>query len=379
MIYEPNKLYIWLMIRYNWEDKDWTKFTYSLKGLESVFIAIHRNEGKYDGIVGNMPKGLQATTVIDLMVEEAIKTSEIEGAFFSRKDVLSSIKKNLGVHSKVIVQNKDADGVGKVMVDVRKTYARPLTQAKLFEWHKMLLPTAKDILVGKWRTHAEPMQIISGAMGKRKVHFEAPPSKSVPKEMKQFLEWFNNSAPTGKSPIYNAVVRAAIAHLYFESIHPFEDGNGRIGRALAEKVLSQGNGRPALLSLSFAIEKNKKEYYKQLQKAQAKNEITAWMHYFAATVLSAQKFAEQQINFTLKKVAFWDKYKLLLGPRQLKAVKRMLDEGINEFEGGMNASKYGSLNKISKATATRDLQELFAMGVLKVYGGGRSTSYMLNL
>jgi Fic family protein len=367
------------MLRYNWEYKNWTKFTYSLHGLETMFTSIHRTEGKYEGIISTLPKGLQASTIIDLMVEEAIKTSEIEGAFFSRKDVLSSIKKNLGVHSKAVIQNKDAEGISKVMVDVRKTFAKPLTQKKLCDWHKMLLPTANDIVVGKWRTHTEPMQIVSGAMGKRKVHFEAPPSKRVPTEMKQFIEWFNNSAPSGNKPIHNAVVRAAVAHVYFESIHPFEDGNGRIGRALAEKVLSQGNGRPVLLSLSFAIEKNKKEYYKQLQKAQTKNEITAWVQYFVTTVLSALKYAEQQINFTLKKVAFWDKYKELLGTRQQKAIKRMLDEGINDFKGGLNATKYGSLNKVSKATATRDLQDLYSMGVLKVFGGGRSTSYALNL
>jgi Fic family protein len=367
------------MIRYDWEHTNWTKFSYSLVGLENMFISMHRNEGKYEGIVSTLPKGLQASTIIDLMVEEAIKTSEIEGAFFSRKDVLSSIKKNLGVHSKAIVQNKDAEGIAKVMVDVRKSFAKPLTQKKLFDWHKMLLPNAKDIVVGKWRTQTEPMQIVSGAINKRKVHFEAPPSKRVPTEMKQFIEWYNNSAPTGSKPMHNAVVRAAIAHLYFESIHPFEDGNGRIGRALAEKVLSQGNGRPVLLSLSFAIEKNKKEYYKQLQKARTKNEITDWVQYFVSTVLAAQKYAEQQINFTLKKVAFWDKYKEQLGTRQQKAIKRMLDEGINDFEGGLNAAKYGSLNKISKATATRDLQDLFSLDVLKVFGGGRSTSYALNL
>jgi Fic family protein len=367
------------MKRYNWEQNDWPNFTFTLVEMDSLFTQIHRNEGKYDGIVSTMPKDLQATTIIDLMVEEAIKTSEIEGEFFSRKEVLSSIKKNLGVHSKAIVQNKNAEGVSKVMVDVRKTFAEPLTEQKLFDWHKMLLPTAKDIEIGKWRTHIEPMQIVSGALGKRNIHFEAPPSKQVPKEMKQYINWFNNTSPIGKKPIYNAVVRAAIAHLYFESIHPFEDGNGRIGRALSEKVLSQGNERPVLLSLSYAIEKNKKDYYAQLQKAQQQNEITKWIKYFVLTVLEAQKFAAQQIGFTLKKVPFWDKYKPLLNARQQKAIKRMLEEGIDDFEGGMNATKYGSLNKISKATATRDLQELFALGVFKVFGGGRSTSYLLNL
>jgi Fic family protein len=197
--------------------------------------------------------------------------------------------------------------------------------------------------------------------------------------MQAYINWFNATAPNGKKPIHNAVVRAAIAHLYFESIHPFEDGNGRIGRAIAEKVLSQGNNRPILLSLSYAIEKNKNEYYTQLQKGQQKNEITKWIKYFVNTVIEAQGFAAKQIEFTLKKVAFLDKYKAQLNERQHKAVKRMLEEGIDDFEGGMNATKYGSLNKISKATATRDLQELYSLGVFKIFGGGRSTSYSLNL
>ena len=163
------------MLQYNWQYKDWPKFKYTLAGLDNVLQQIARNEGKYDGIVSMLPKDLQLDTVIDLMVIEAIKTSEIEGEFFSRKDVLSSIKNNLGVHAKPYnVHNKNAEGVSKVMVDVRNTFSKPLTKAKLFEWHKMLLPTAKGIIVGKWRTHAEPMQIVSGALGKQKIHFEAP-------------------------------------------------------------------------------------------------------------------------------------------------------------------------------------------------------------
>jgi Fic family protein len=176
-------------------------------------------------------------------------------------------------------------------------------------------------------------------------------------------------------------VRSAIAHLYFESIHPFEDGNGLIGRALAEKALSQGIGRPVLLSLSRTIERNKNAYYDALSQAQRSNEITSWITYFVRTVLAAQTEAEEQIEFTLQKVKFFDRFKDKLTERQLKVIRRMLDEGPKGFQGGMNASKYGSLTKVSKATATRDLQALLDMGVF-IYlgdGGGRSTKYQVNL
>jgi Fic family protein len=368
------------MLPYNWQQKDWLTFTYTLHGLETLFTQIVRNEGKYDGIVGMLPKQLQVDTIIDLMVIEAIKTSAIEGEVFSRKDVISSIKKNLGIAQKAYkVTNQLAEGISEVMVDVRKTFAKPLSKNKLLTWHKTLFTGTKDIQVGKWRTHAEPMQIVSGAIGKQKVHFEAPPSKRVPTEMNKFIEWFNNTAPGQKKEIKYPVVRAAIAHLYFESIHPFEDGNGRIGRAIAEKALSQGAGKPVLLSLSATIEKNKKVYYNALHAASTTNDVSKWIKYFVQTVADAQKMAEAQINFTLKKVAFFEKYTAILSKRQLKAIHRMFSEGADGFEGGMNATKYGSLNKISKATATRDLQELLLAGVLNVLGAGRNTRYSINL
>jgi Fic family protein len=245
----------------------------------------------------------------------------------------------------------------------------------------MLLPESNDIEVGQWRTHEEPMQIVSGAMGKQKVHFEAPPSKSVPQEMAQFIKWFNDTAPGGAKEIKKAPVRSAIAHLYFETIHPFEDGNGRIGRAIAEKALAQGIGRPVLMSLSKTIEANEKAYYDALQNTHESNEITGWINYFVNTILSAQIEAEEQIDFTLKKVKYFDRFRDKLSERQMKVIKRMLEEGPNGFKGGMNAGKYGSLTKVSKATATRDLQELLEMEAFILFGegGGRSTKYTINL
>jgi Fic family protein len=243
----------------------------------------------------------------------------------------------------------------------------------------MIMAGSRGGKVGQWRRHVEPMQVVSGAVGKPTVHFEAPPSSRVPKEMTRFISWFNETAAGGKLEIKRPLVRAAVAHLYFESIHPFEDGNGRIGRALSEKALSQGIGRPALLSLSRAIEAQRKKYYEALQTGQQSNEITPWVTWFVNMAVEAQKHAEEQIEFTLKKTKFFDRFKDELNERQVKVMRRMLEEGPKGFQGGMNAKKYMGITDTSKATATRDLQDLVEKGVLVPSGGGRSTRYEINI
>ncbi len=220
--------------------------------------------------------------------------------------------------------------------------------------------------------------MVSGAIGKEKVHFEAPPSANVPAEMKQFITWFNDTAPGGKNEIKKAPIRSAIAHLYFETIHPFEDGNGRIGRAIAEKALSQTIGRPAMLSLSQAIEADKNAYYDALKAAQRTNDITVWLGYFVQVIYHAQLSAKDLVTFSLKKVKLLDRCQDKLNDRQLKVLLRML-ESPDGFEGGMTAKKYVSLTKTSKATATRDLQELVDLRVLIPEGGGRSVHYRVDI
>lgn len=212
------------------------------------------------------------------------------------------------------------------------------------------------------------------------VGFEAPASKAVPEEMERFIMWFNRSAPGQPEAIVPGPVRAAVAHLYFESIHPFEDGNGRIGRALAEKALSQNLSRPVLLSLSQEIDAKKKQYYEALKQAQGSNEITPWVGYFVQTIMEAQLAAEKQIEFTLAKAKFFDHYKSVMNERQQKVVARMLKEGPDGFKGGINASKYMRISHCSKATATRDLSELREKGILQQQNaGGRSTSYAITI
>lgn len=365
------------MIRYNWQQNDWPNFTYSLKSAQNNLSAFAEMNGHHSGILKAIPEEIQAEAIIDFMVAEAIKTSEIEGEFFKRADVMSSIKNNLGYNKNVVkIKDKNAEGIGELMVDVRKTFKEKLNKEKLFGWHRLIMGNNKNVKIGAWRSHTEPMQVVSGAYGKVKVHFEAPPSQSISKEMDCFINWFNTSAPGSKNEINNAPLRAAIAHLYFESLHPFEDGNGRVGRAIAEKVLSQGIGRPVLLSLSRTIDANKKEYYHALEMGQRKNEITEWVDYFIKMIITAQIEAGEQINFTLKKVQFFDQFKHELNERQLKVIKKMFDEGYKGFKGGMNASKYVGIAKVSKATATRDLQYLLENKIFKTTGAaGRSTSY----
>ncbi|MBC7759671.1 MAG: Fic family protein [Phormidesmis sp. FL-bin-119] len=367
---------------YNWQQKDWPNFKYDLSGVEEKLYLFSEKIGTVNGVLKTLPEDTQLSAIMDTMVAEAIKTSEIEGEYLSRNDVMSSIRNNLGLNEKPEpVPDKKAKGIGQLMVDVRKTFSGTLDQEKLFSWHHMLLSIDHKIKAGQWRSSSKPMQVVSGTYGKEEVHFEAPPSECVQGEMEQFITWFNDTAPGGKAQIIQAPVRSAIAHLYFETIHPFEDGNGRVGRAIAEKAISQGIGRPALLALSKTIEANRAAYYEALKSAQRSNEITAWIIWFVDVVIAAQSDAEQQIDFTLKKTKFFDRFRDKLSERQLKVIRRMLEEGSESFEGGMNARKYSSITQISKATATRDLQDLVQRGVfVSIEGvGGRSTAYTIPL
>lgn len=368
-------------MKYNWQLSDWPKLTYELKGpCEKNLFAFAERVGRVSGLLEGLTDNAKTETVIEMMVSEAIKTSEIEGEYLSRRDVISSVRNNLGLAMpKEQVSDKRAEGAAALMIAVRNHYDEPLSEEMLFSWHKTLMQGSKGIKKGAWRDHKEPMQVISGPIGKEKVHFEAPPSKQVPKEMATFIKWFNDTAPGGKNEIDKPPVRSALAHVHFESIHPFEDGNGRIGRALSEKALSQGVGRPILLSLSAAIEAKRNDYYNALNTAQYKNDVTGWVEYFVQTCLNAQIQAEQKISFTLKKTKLFDRFEDHMNERQLKVVRRMLEEGPDGFEGGMSTKKYITITKASKATATRDLQELAVLGVLVPEGAGRSTRYMVNI
>jgi Fic family protein len=327
LCFEPKRRRNRLM-RYNWQQTDWPEFRYDLMKVSPSLLTFAEHSGRLGGLLEGLPEDFGSEVVIDLMLAEAIKSSAIEGETLEREDVLSSIRNHLGLNPELSpVKSRMAAGAGELMVSIRSTYATPLSEVMLLSWHSMLLDGTPGILFGDWRQHIEPMQVISGRIDKPGVHFEAPPSKAVPAEMGRFIEWFNDTAPGGRTPIPQVLVRSALAHLYFESIHPFEDGNGRIGRAISEKALSQGMGRPAILSLSRTIEASRSAYYHALQSAQSSNEVTAWISYFVETALAAQLDAETQITFVLKKSKFYNRYERQINERQAKVIRRMFEAG----------------------------------------------------
>lgn len=367
-------------MRYNWQLSDWPRFQFQTAEIEPLLRAYLQNSGKLEGAIRTLGELEREETIIELLIAESIKTSEIEGEFLSRADVASSIRRNLGLHDGVEGADQRARGIAEVMVSARYSFADPLTERMLLSWHAALLSHEPRMDAGRWRSHAEPMQIVSGAIGFERVHFVAPLSSVVRAEMKRFLQWFNATAPGGadlSEVAVHAPIRAAVAHLYFESIHPFEDGNGRMGRVLAEKALAQTTGFPNLTSLSITIERNKKEYYAQLERAQRSLEITPWVQYFVGEIVEGQRFAQDIVDFTLRKSRYFDRFRTEFNPAQRKVIDQMFDAGPSGFQGGMTASKYSRLARVSKATATRHLVDLAQKGALVIEGQGKTTRYQI--
>lgn len=312
---------------------------------------------------------------IELISNDALKTSAIEGEYLDRGSLQSSIQRQFGL----ISDNRKISAAEQVMVDLYRNFNVPLSHNQLFECHSMLTNGRRDLNdLGRYRTHTDPMQITSGAIYAPKIHFEAPPSSQMMAEMERFIAWFNDTAPTGKKPL-SALQRSGIAHLYFVSIHPFEDGNGRIGRALAEKALAQNLGQPTLIALAYTIERYKKAYYEALECANRHNEITDWLIYFADLVITAQAYTQSCIEFLIKKAKLYDRLRGQLNARQEKALARMFREGPEGFTVGLSAEKYINITGATRATATRDLQDLVGKGALSKTGERKHTRYHLHL
>lgn len=364
---------------WNWQISGWPDFRYEEAALAPLEQRFLMSSGEVLGAVHHVSPSERDQLRIDLLSDEAMKTSAIEGEMLDRRSVQSSLRRHLGLEPDSYPNKPREQGVAEMMVDVYSTYAEPLKHDTLFKWHKMLLSFDKRLeAIGSYRQHEDAMQIVSGRLDRPVVHFEAPPSEQVPDEMERYADWFNWTAPDAGKPL-PALTRAGLSHLYFESIHPFEDGNGRLGRALAEKSLAQNIGQPSLIALAFTIERKRKDYYDQLESHQKTLDVTPWLVWFAEVVLAAQQVTLDRVGFFIAKARFYDRYREALNERQAKVIERVFREGPDGFQGGLSAENYISITGTSRATATRDLQYLAEIGALRRTGELRHTRYWLEL
>ncbi|SFN62272.1 Fic family protein [Roseovarius lutimaris] len=364
---------------WNWQISGWPDFRYDAAVLAPFEQRFLLSSGEILGAVHHVSPSERDQLRIDLLSEEAMKTSAIEGEMLDRQSVQSSLRRQLGLSPDSYPTKPREQGVAEMMVDVYSTYAEPLTHETLFRWHSMLLSHDRRLgTIGAYRQHEDAMQIVSGRIDRPVVHFEAPPSAQVPDEMDRYVDWFNVTAPGAETPL-PPLTRAGLSHLYFESIHPFEDGNGRLGRALAEKSLAQNTGQPSLIALAYSIERERKAYYDQLERHQKTLDVTPWLEWFAKSVLTAQQVTLDRVGFFIAKARFYDRHRTQLNARQAKAIERMFREGPDGFKGGLSAENYLSITGTSRATATRDLQNLVEMGAVTRTGERRYTRYWLTL
>lgn len=368
------------MIRkWNWQQTDWPNFSWKKNLLTKAEERFLLKAGTLVGTIKHLGSEDQNQLTVETISTEAVTTSEIEGEILNRDSVQSSIQKQLGLKTDRRRIEPAEQGIAEMMVDLYKSFDSSLSHKSLFKWHQMLMNGRRDIKkIGAYRTHKEPMEVVSGSIDSPRVHFQAPPSLKIQSQMSQFIKWFNQTAPNGTQPL-PALTRAGMAHLYFVSIHPFEDGNGRIARGLSEKVLAQTLGRPTLTSLGTTILIKRKAYYTALDHANKKNEITPWLCWFAATTIEAQERTMGNVEFLIEKTKLLDRLKDQINSRQKKALIRMMKEGPSKFKGGMSAGKYISITGASAATATRDLQDLVEKNALVRKGERRHARYHVNI
>lgn len=360
---------------YIWQHKDWPNFRWNTDAVLEALTKLSHLHGVLSGRMSMLGFNEKNRSLLSALTEELISSSEIEGVFLNPKSVRSSIARRLGLEEdNLLVEDHYVEGLVDVMLDALRNCQKPLTDERIFGWHAALFPLGRSgmhkITVADWRTGDEPMQVVSGALGHEKVHYEAPPSVVVPDEMNRLIKWYNNA---GMSPF----LMAAIAHLWFVTIHPFDDGNGRISRTLADMSLARIDmdfGR--YYSMSAEINKNKKAYYEILEKTQKGDlDITDWLLWFFECLEKAINRASSVIECRLQKSAYWDKFRDVdINERQRKVVNRLWDG----FEGKLTSSKWAKICHCSQDTALRDINDLIAKGMLvNSREGGRSSNYLL--
>lgn len=372
--------------RYLWQQPSWPALTVDLERAGPALAEARRWQGIVEGkahAIGLAPDG---AIVREAMEAEVIASAAIEGERLDPAAVRSSVMRRLGLAS-TGPHDRSVDGLVEVLDDAQTGFAAPLDDDRLQRWQSALFPggTAgiRRIAVGRYRDHADPMQIVSGPPGREVVHYEAPPSAQVTAEMARFLAWFASTAPAPDAPpAIDGLARAALAHLWFESIHPFEDGNGRLGRAIVDMAISQDHRAPVrLYSLSRQFLESRRGYYDALNTAQrGSGDVTDWVVWFARQFALACGRSSQVIDRAIEKARFWtDHAGLALNERQRKVLQRLLDDGDGGFLGGLNAQKYVKLTGTSKPSATRDLAALVRAGLLWTTGQGKALRYFINV
>lgn len=363
---------------YIYQDSEWPKFIWNTNKIQSLLLAVSHRQGRLLGSMENLGFKLQSEAVLDTMTLEILKSNEIEGEYLDRTEVRSSIARRLVIDiAGLIPSNRNVDGVVEVMLDATQHFQESLTRERLFSWQAALFPYGRsgmqEIVIGRWRENTidDPMQVVSGPLGKEKVHFKAPDSALIDKEMKVFLTWFNEKTDL------NALLKAGIAHLWFVTIHPFDDGNGRLARTITDMQLARADGiSQRFYSLSAQIRKERKQYYNILEKTQKGSiDITGWLVWFLECLNRALEVSEISLSKILYKARYWEQIKDIdINDRQRKMINKLLDD----FDGKLTSSKWAKICKCSQDTAGRDIQNLVLNGILsKSFSGGRSTNYTL--
>ena len=355
---------------------DWPQFRWSQERLTERLVAVSRRQGRLLGRMEGLGFRLRAEANLQTLTEEVVKSSEIEGETLDRNQVRSSIARRLGMDIGALTPaERNVEGVVDMILDAVQKHDAPLTDERLFAWHAALFPTGRSgmrrITVGAWRAdHSGPMQVVAGPVGRERVHYEAPAAEGLDQEMRAFLDWFNNKA-------LDPVLKAAVAHLSFVTIHPFDDGNGRIARAITDLVLARSEKTAQrFYSMSAQIRQERAAYYDILEATQQGDlDITPWLEWFLGCLDRAFDGAEATLETVLRKARFWEMHAgVTLNDRQRLAISRLLDG----FEGKLTSSKWAKLAKCSQDTASRDIDDLTRRGILKKgAAGGRSTSYSL--
>lgn len=363
---------------WTWQLPDWPRYRWDRTRLGPLEQRFLHESGRRVGAFVHLTEGQKLGLRVDWLTSEAIETSAIEGEILDRDSVRSSIRRHFGLTPESRTSSPAESGVAEMVVDLYRSFDRPLSHDTLWGWHRVLMRDRPELtLIGAYRRHPEAMQVVSGAIGRLRLHYEAPPSDRMSKEMDGFVDWYRRSAAEGNR--LSALTRAGLAHLYFVHVHPFEDGNGRIARALAEKVLAEALGEPSAIALSRMIGQRRRAYYNRLGDAGRSLEITEWLVWFAETILAAQTWSERRVIRSIEQSQLFDRLRGQLNQRQEKVLVRMFRAEPDGFKGGLSAGNYQRIAQAAPSSATRDLADLVKKGALRRTGERRHTRYWLDL